>query len=133
MTQVCEEASCPPCSEKCPMNDEDVSRIVDAYTMEPVIVAPFGTMTGQSTPEGSKALYSDYTMPYEGETLHILGLGWGHGMLFIHTEEYGTTGVRFPYEMTKPVVCDEDDGESDCQECVKKTTQTNLEYWGYAR
>ena len=72
-------------------------------------------------------------MPYEGETLHLLGLGWGYGMLFIHTREYGTTGVRFPYEMTKPVVCDEDDGESDYQECVKKTTQTNLEYWGYAR
>lgn len=114
------------------LDDKEVDRIVAAYTSEPVVETPFGKMTGQPTPEGSKIAYADYTMRWNGETVHISGLGWGHGMLFIHTEEYGTTGIRIPYELTRPVVCDDDD-DPDCQPHVKTATQTSLDAWGLSR
>jgi len=119
------------------MNDEDVDRIVAAYTAEPVIETPFGTMTGQPTPEGSKIAYAGYTMPYAGDTVHILGLAWGHGTLFIHTEEHGTTGVKVPYELTRPVECardaDDDADDDGCPLHVKTATQTSLDAWGLSR
>ena len=115
------------------MDDKDVDRIVAAFTSQAVIETPFGTMTGQPTPEGSKIDYAGYTMPWNGDTVHIKGLAWGYGQLFIHTDEYGTTGVAIPYELTKPVECerdDDDDDDSDCPLNVKTATQTSLDAWG---
>ena len=120
------------------MTDEDVDRIVAAFTSEPTVETPIGTMTGQPTSEGSAIAYAGYTMPYKGETVHIKGLAWGYGMLFIHTEEHGTTGVKVPYELTKPVKTIEEDDDAaiyvnGCPLHVKTATQTSLDAWGACR
>ena len=119
------------------MDDRDVDKIVAAYTAEPVIETPFGKLTGQPTPEGSKIAYADYTMRWNGETVHIKGLAWGHGTLFIHTEEYGTTGIGIRYELTRPVECardaDDDADDDGCPLHVKTATQTSLDAWGLSR
>ena len=114
------------------MDDDMVDAITNAYCMEPVIEAPFGVMTGEPTPLGSRIPYGRYTMPYEGGIVHITGMCWGHGTLFLYTEEFGQTGVKFPYEIKhrQKYVDDEDDPQDD-EPKTCELIQANLERWGF--
>jgi len=101
------------------MNSEEVDRICEAFMREEVIETPFGTMRGKPTIAGSRIPFADYTLDYEGETVTINGVIWGHGTLFLLTEK-GREDIRIPYDLVKPVEYYEDDeeypeDEGDCQ------------------
>lgn len=104
-------------------------RIVDEfaanwYTKLQTIDMPFGTLNGRKTPEGSSIDYSDYTLESEGKTYRITGISWGHGILFLDTDQKGVV-LAFPYERTKDPEYEEDDlqdrpeedEDAGCEDC----------------
>ncbi len=90
------------------LDSETVDMICDAFGREQVIETPFGTMIGQSTKEGSSIPYGDYTMEYGGDTVHIIGLGWGFGTLFLVRGD-GQDKIQIPYSLTLPIKIEDDD------------------------
>ena len=55
-----------------------------------------------------------YTADPDG-AYKVKGLAWGHGELFVYTEEYGTTGISYPHEIDYSD-CDLEDEDGEVYE-----------------
>ena len=66
------------------------------------IVAAFNGETETIPIKGDimeKVAVGQYRLHRDGQEYHVKGIGWGHGHLFVVTEEKGTTGISYPHEI----------------------------------
>lgn len=63
-------------------------------------------------------------------TFHVKGLSWGHGDLFVFTEEHGTTGIHYPHEIDPNDLTYEDEDGNVYDEPVPAYHQKTLLDWG---
>lgn len=95
---------------------DELNIIVNSYPEVPVIRIENDTMerVGE-TPR--------YILHREDGDYTVKGLGWGHGHLFVITEEKGTIGITYEHE----TIGEQEDDEQIC-ECGQMT----LDAWGVA-
>lgn len=73
---------------------KDINRITSDYPTAdfiPINDTDYLSRTGSCQ-------YTLYTADPDG-AYKVKGLAWGHGDLFVYTEEYGTTGIIYPHEI----------------------------------
>lgn len=85
------------------ISSEELNIIVNSYPDAEIIRIENDTM--EKTREGR------YTLHREDGDYTVTGLGWGHGHLFVITEEKGTIGVTYEHEVIGiteeiPEICD---------------------------
>lgn len=89
--------------------------IIDAYPHVPSIAIEGDVMERRTD-------VPIYTLHRPDGDFTVKGLAWGHGHLFVVTEERGTTGIAYEHEALA-----EEYDEDDTPSCVP--VQTTLEAW----
>lgn len=83
--------------------------IVDAFSNNTEFILIEGDLMERST--------GRYLLHKDGEVYRVKGIAWGHGHLFIYTEEKGTTGISYEHEVID-CACTDDDEEEGCRQMV---------------